>query len=445
MLNFMSRYAPTKAIPLPVIGQVDISDHLPLVNSREIQRLDYSSQLSLVRKTSPFANHTRLAHSYAVLGVTQKGLANLFNRDFFPQIERNQLKRDLETVALVHDVAHPPYGHVTESFLRAFDPKGKGHKERGIEMVKGILSKPISESGSDPENIARYLDKKNITPGQLVTSRAMGFDKLAYLFIDRLLTARPAKGPERWDDILHYLVFDSQGIAIEEKGADVVKGIQEMYFDMWSRAYYRKRSVGDGRQLQKAMQIFMETENINPEDVWTAKESWLDTRLEEAKSPVVRKIYDRISGRLPLKTALSFRYDRQILMERIAGKDLTVHEVNPKTLDEYTKAYENPLRLTKLENKIGNLLGIDPEDIVIGLPPEPEKLVPEDVRIVNRNGSDVGYLFGLWPTGRDKLLEEARSSIALRVMVPDKSRYRVSSAGKDVLKIIEEDYQSQKK
>ena len=224
----MPIYAPKKTVSIPIIGSVNISDHIPLINTREFQRLDYSSQLSLVRKTSPFANHTRLGHTYAVLGVTQQGLRNLFERDFFPPIERAQIKRDLESAALVHDIGHPPYGHVTEAFLKAYDPKGKGHKERGIELVKTVLAGAISECGANPETVAKYLDKNIITPGQLITSRAMGFDKIAYLFIDRLLTARPAKGPERWDDILNYLVYDQDCVAIEEKGADVTKAIQEI-------------------------------------------------------------------------------------------------------------------------------------------------------------------------------------------------------------------------
>src|SRR3989344_8454243 len=107
----MPVYARDKQVPIPPFGKVDVSGVLPVLNAPEIQRLRNSTQLAFSRYSFPGAEHSRYTHSLAVMGNTTELVNELFARDFFEDVDRTQLRIDLQIAALVHDAGHPPFGH----------------------------------------------------------------------------------------------------------------------------------------------------------------------------------------------------------------------------------------------------------------------------------------------------------------------------------------------
>lgn len=81
-----------------------------VVDTATFQRLRHIKQLGLAHLTYPNATHTRFAHSLGVLAIMSRVL----------RVAKDQLKlsdedeQDLRLAALLHDVGHYPYSHLTE-------------------------------------------------------------------------------------------------------------------------------------------------------------------------------------------------------------------------------------------------------------------------------------------------------------------------------------------
>jgi len=297
----------------------------------------------------------------------------------------------------------------------------------------------VSATGADHEKVVEYLNKSAINPGQIVTSASLGADKIGYLWMDRYLTGFQASGPQDWRAILPFLAWDEEGLAIEEKGVDVAKGFQQLYSDMWTRVYYRKAAVGAGRVLQKAIELWLKDTNHKPSDLWEKPEYWIHAQLDDAKDADARELHSRITQRKLLKSAVVFKPNNKVVAERQSGKNMSVQEVGLDVMRRYTEVYHDALRLTQTEDRIANILKLKRSEVILTLPPYPEKLIPKDIRILNNQGNNVGYLFGIWPLGKQKLEEEGVGNLAVRVMVPQKERQKASLAWKEIKTIIDED------
>jgi HD superfamily phosphohydrolase len=130
---------PEKVITDPVHGDIYLNRlELEIVNSRPLQRLRRVRQLGMTPLVYPGATNTRLSHSLGALRVAQDLLDIILeqrnqphgiDRDLFDEWRRTistekQLERQLGEVivaarlgALLHDLAHVPFGHSIEDDL----------------------------------------------------------------------------------------------------------------------------------------------------------------------------------------------------------------------------------------------------------------------------------------------------------------------------------------
>ncbi|MBW3019413.1 HD domain-containing protein [Candidatus Woesearchaeota archaeon] len=430
------KYVPDKVIPVPPFGRIDVSKYMPIINCREFQLMRDRTQLGLVDQCFPNAKHTRFAHSLGAMQVTRKYFRAMKCRGFFNG--DSDLEKNLEIAALLHDIGHPPYSHATE-YVVAHMAEGKGgHKQAAAELIKGPLARPIRECGGDPDRVGLLLDKKSENnPGRLLTAKGIGADKVAYLWQDLYMTdvevTRPAGD---WRAHMSYLCFIDGDLAVEEKMQKYAQSLQEFYHDMWTLAYLRKQSLCAERLLQKAVEWHIADAGLDPAGIWARTESWLDTQLAESGDLNVRRISERIKTRNALKAAISFKQENYCSAERVAAKPLSVVGVDPEKIGEFVRNYENPLMLTELENLVARNLKIRKADIAVAVVPEPEKLVPEDIKICDKQGNPAGTLFERLPGFRKSLEEKADAFVSIRVMVPEEKRKSVSRASERVCDII---------
>ena len=123
------------------------------------QRLRRIHQLAMARLVYPGALHTRFDHTLGVLHVASRLCKVLEVDDHHTKIIR--------FAALLHDVGHGPFSHVSEDVLQALSPQrpfdGAGKKEKIHELITRavILTHPdlgAALSGSDREEIADLLN-----------------------------------------------------------------------------------------------------------------------------------------------------------------------------------------------------------------------------------------------------------------------------------------------
>lgn len=434
----MPKFAPQKVIPSPPFGYVDIAGLEPLMNSSAVQRLKKKRQTGLVSEVCLYATHTRLAHSVGVMGLVEQIIDQMFLRGFFEGEDRAQLKKDLRIAALLHDIGQPPFSHSGEFVMMSLG--GKNHHEMANKLISGELSEIIIQCGSTPGRILNLLDKKNGDPrGKLVWSKSVGADKIGYLYQDQRVIGHNCAIPLDHTQLLTYLCFVENDVRVAETALPMLTDLQRAYFSMYTEVYFRKAALAFERVLQKALETAVNSGDISLDKLWYKSEGWVETKLEESSSELVRELYRRIDERDPLKAAVVFKMDKYVSSERVGGKQISVLGCSEGEAMKFSERYGNPVSLSSLEKKFAEKLGLKESEIVVTMPLAPQKLVPEDVSLVAKDGRLAGTLFERLPNHYQSLVESANNFYAIRVMVDPKYRQKVSESSRLLVDIVKDD------
>ena len=98
-----------KVVLDPVHGYIELDDLVQdLLSTPQMQRLRRIKQLGFSNLVYPGANHSRFEHS---LGTMH--LASTLTRGL-DSIEEDK-KTEIKAAALLHDIGHGPFSHVTEN------------------------------------------------------------------------------------------------------------------------------------------------------------------------------------------------------------------------------------------------------------------------------------------------------------------------------------------
>lgn len=171
----------------PVHNFISLRDReQKLVGSRALQRLRGISQLALASLVYPGAVHTRFDHSLGVLHVAAQMTAALnLNQD------ETELVR---LAALLHDIGHGPFSHVSEYALERYADRsklGSGQKKEKIhELVTALLIQNDTEiihavGRAKCEEVVRLLSTGHgDTILKQVVSGPLDADKQDYLLRD---------------------------------------------------------------------------------------------------------------------------------------------------------------------------------------------------------------------------------------------------------------------
>jgi hypothetical protein len=114
---------------------------IKLLNTPVFQRLRRISQLAMANLVYPGAVHTRFDHS---LGVTH--IAGLMSDALDLGPDESRLVR---ITALLHDIGHGPFSHVSENSLERFADRSTLAKEQKKEKIHEIISARIIETNQD--------------------------------------------------------------------------------------------------------------------------------------------------------------------------------------------------------------------------------------------------------------------------------------------------------
>ncbi len=116
----------------PIHGFIALSDkESAIVDTPLFQRLRRIKQLALASLVYPGALHTRFEHSLGVAHLAQK-LADRLLKD-----EDSDARSTVRLAALLHDIGHGPFSHVSESVLEKLC--------RGEEKIAGAVEEKIHE------------------------------------------------------------------------------------------------------------------------------------------------------------------------------------------------------------------------------------------------------------------------------------------------------------
>lgn len=173
----------------PIHGFIDLRQYPfieEIVEDARFQRLRRLSQLGFSYLIYPSACHNRFSHSIGAMQLFWKLFDRVSRNLEVSNEEKDRLRRIGTAVALLHDIGHGPFSHVTESILNY----------KHVSVTKQVIcGSPIAEilkkAGIDPQDLLRIIDGtvtgSFVLLSQLVSSQ-LDVDRLDYLVRDAYFT-----------------------------------------------------------------------------------------------------------------------------------------------------------------------------------------------------------------------------------------------------------------
>lgn len=246
---------------------------MDLIDTKEFQRMRRVHQLGASFFTFQGAEGSRFTHSVGVMHVASKLVDML--RDRSPGIEE---KRPLIlSAALLHDIGHGPYSHVTEKILN-YD-----HEDWSCRIIGGDTD-VCKVLESFDKNLARDVVsvlKKTYHPKYIshMVSSQLDCDRFDYLLRDSYMTGT-AYGLFALHRILASMELDEENeriIVSGDKGQIAVEDYLFARYSMYAQVYYHRKNLAARcllAKLVKRAQFLMKTENP-PCFMDDATEKWL--------------------------------------------------------------------------------------------------------------------------------------------------------------------------
>lgn len=224
-----------------VLDRNEPSDRLiiDLIDTPEFQRLRRIHQLGVSNFTFQGAEGSRFTHSVGVMHIASQLIQFLGDRS--PEIFENRAL--IMATALLHDVGHGPYSHVTEKIL------GYDHEDWSCRIILGDtgVNQVLREFDPEfPDWIAGILRKER-APKYIthMVSSQLDCDRFDYLLRDSYLTGT-AYGLFALHRILSSLEIDHDNdriIVAGEKGQTAVEDYLFARYSMYQQVYYHRKNL----------------------------------------------------------------------------------------------------------------------------------------------------------------------------------------------------------
>ena len=181
----------------PIHGFIKLSEtEKRLINSQVFQRLRRIRQLAMTFLVYPGAVHTRFDHSIGVMHVAGRICARL--RELNPERVSNEDIDQVRLAALLHDVGHGPFSHVSEHLLDEFTydktdkdkPREKIHEKITVDIIQTDpeISTILRDEGLDEERdfVIEMIEgkEKRWDWRRDIVSSELDADKMDYLLRD---------------------------------------------------------------------------------------------------------------------------------------------------------------------------------------------------------------------------------------------------------------------
>ncbi|MBX9939814.1 MAG: HD domain-containing protein [Candidatus Obscuribacterales bacterium] len=302
-----------------------------LIDAVEFQRLRRIHQLGVSYFTFQGAEGSRFTHSVGVMHVAHRLCDILVSRQ--PQAESQRAL--ILASALLHDVGHGPFSHVTEKIL------GYDHEDWSCKVISGdtqvraILDNFKEEPGL-ADKIVKVL-KKTYTPHYVshIVSSQLDCDRFDYLLRDSYMTGT-AYGLFALKRILRSMEIDEDEdrlLVVGEKGQIAVEDYLFARYSMYAQVYYHRKNLAAramlGKLIKRARYVLEDKDTKisfidEPTRLWlTAEPLTVDDYLSLDDVQFFYHIKRWLKDNDPILADLSYRFlNRQIFKaSRIKSTD----------------------------------------------------------------------------------------------------------------------------
>jgi len=312
---------------------------IEVMDSPQIQRLRRIKQLGFISLVYPGANHSRLEHSIGTMFLGSKLADHLELSDYD--------KRLVRIAALLHDVGHGPFSHVSEAVL---DVKHEALTAKVIEetSLNDIISKEF-----DTKKIIDIINGKG-SLGPIISGE-LDVDRMDYLIRDSHYTG-VAYGIIDVDRIIanlklkRYLILDIKGVQAAEE-ALVAR------YQMYPSVYQHHTTRILNAMFRRALRKLFNENVVKSEEIYKYDDSdmiCICRNVDENESEGLKFVKDIIN-----------RLDNRNLLKNVSSTSLNQFE-KPQEVFEIDKK-----TLNKCEKEIGEDKGIDKDYVILNIPEYP--------------------------------------------------------------------------
>ena len=355
----------------PIHGFITLSQkEVNLINTRAFQRLRRIRQLAMAFLVYPGTMHTRFDHSIGVMHIAGRICDKLKQRS---EITNEDCER-VRLAALLHDIGHGPFSHVSEHLLdkhanrangESTPEKKKIHERVTVDIVEN--DEEICDILSDEER-QFVVDMIQGTPTRDfrrdIVSSDLDADKMDYLLRDSYF-AGVKYGIFDLEKIIESFRVHHKGIesdlVISDEGIHALEQLLLAKHHMTQQVYHhRVRSISDAmiirgigiairegnQELKKLYQYNKTREFIN--NYMEYHDERLIDSLRRCSQEKARNMFDRI-------------YERRLF--KMIG-ELSLNNIkNPRDNMRIHQADGEQIR--KWEEKIAEDFKIDPYEVIV--------------------------------------------------------------------------------
>jgi len=306
-----------------------------LLDTPAMQRLRHIRQLGTVSLVYPSANHTRFEHSLGVYHLASRTLDHL-------GVAGRAAER-VRAAALLHDVGHPPFSHNVEELL--YRHTGKYHDDVDDLLGRGRVGAVLRDHDIDPQVVSDLVAGEG-TYGQLVSGE-LDVDRMDYLVRDAHHTGVPY-GTIDHGRLIRGLTFVDGELVLAEGNVQTAESLLLARALMNPTVYQHHVARIGKAMLRRATGRLLREADHDPETVrrWDDADLLATLRRTDATADFA----DRLSTR--------------DLFKRAVWAELT------DVPDELLEADHE--RIRDLERDVAAAADLDPDSVVVDVPPPPE-------------------------------------------------------------------------
>ncbi|MBI3582621.1 MAG: HD domain-containing protein [Nitrospinae bacterium] len=374
-----------------------------IINTPIFQRLRKISQLAMANLVYPGAHHTRFEHSLGTMHIAGEIAERLKEKKYLSG-------KDIEIIrlaALLHDIGHGPFSHVSEYLLECYYDKAKidigNNREKIHELVTFDIIKNNEELGeliSDKrEKILDILQKKKPKNFKSdIVSGPLDADKLDYLLRDNYHTG-VKYGLYDLEKIIESMRVISEGdetyLGIDEEGIYALEQLIIAKYHMSAQIYFHKiRGITDS-MIVRGIKLAIKNGLKAVESIYSydGSKKFIDQYCRYYDSNLIgliimkgdkysQEIFRRLSDRRLFKLLHSRRLS-EIEGAKLKDKYANLKEDDKKELEaKISEKLKKPkehviINIVDIKNPIGKPQGlsIDDETILVKLKDKPAERI----------------------------------------------------------------------
>ena len=274
-----------------VYGDIRLNEiEVEVMNNPQFQRLRRIKQLGLISLIYPGANHTRFEHSIGTMHIASK-LAD--------KLDLNQADKELVRIsALLHDIGHGPFSHVSEGVL-SFP-----HEELTKYVIKNTAIRDIVEKKFDIDKIIEIINGEGKF-GPIVSGE-LDADRMDYLLRDSHYTG-VAYGIIDYERIISNINLNKH-LSLDIKGVQAAEGALVSRYFMYPSVYQHHTTRIVNSMFRRGLKKLIDRGVINENDMYKYDDADIIGIFRNSEG-YPKEIMERLDNRNIFKRVKTIRLD----------------------------------------------------------------------------------------------------------------------------------------